>query len=193
MIRHVVRGSVLVALVAVGLVVLPSAAGAVPIPWKNCGSVTDLIKVSKADASVWPPQAGKSITLSIDFTLDENISGGYAFITVGPTTSSSFQPVGQPLVVPLRPEKAGPYAPENGPNGITLTVPQSAAGMIYSVSFDARDTAGARLICAQATVPIKGTPISGSGDNPAPGHVLPPQPLIPAMFAELWEILSRSL
>jgi len=191
-IRQVVRGTVLVALVAVGLVALPSAAGAVPIPWKNCGSATDLIKVSKTDASVWPPQAGKSITLSIDFTLDENISGGYAFITVGPTTGSSFQP-GEPLVMPLRPEKAGPYAPANGPNGITLTVPQSAAGMIYSVSFDARDTAGARLICAQATVPIKGTPIVGSGANPAPGHVLPSQPLIPSMFVELWEILSRSL
>jgi hypothetical protein len=191
-IRQFVRGAVMVAVVAVGLVALPSAAGAVPIPWKNCGSASDLIRVSKADASVWPPQAGKSITLSIDFTLGESISGGYAFIAVGPMTGSSFQPV-EPLVVPLRAEKAGPYAPENGPNGITLMVPQAAAGMIYSASFDARDTAGARLICAQATVPIKGTPVVGSGANPAPGHVLPSQPLIPAMFAELWEILSRSL
>src|SRR5271167_4247399 len=36
-----------------GAMVLP--AGAVPVPYNNCGKPTDILSVSKLDATVWPP------------------------------------------------------------------------------------------------------------------------------------------
>lgn len=37
------------------LLVTAEQAGAVPVPFKNCGKSTDVLQVTKLDASVWPP------------------------------------------------------------------------------------------------------------------------------------------
>jgi hypothetical protein len=49
---------------------------AVPIPYKNCGKGDDKFKITKAEASIWPPQVGKPITFSVNGTLSQDVSGG---------------------------------------------------------------------------------------------------------------------
>jgi hypothetical protein len=56
------------ALAAVGLPFAPTA-GAVPIPWKNCGKAGDLLSISKAAATYWPP-VGAPVPLSVVAALD---------------------------------------------------------------------------------------------------------------------------
>jgi len=48
----------------------------VPIPYKNCGKPTDKLQVTKADASVWPPKVGAPITVNVNATLTQDITGG---------------------------------------------------------------------------------------------------------------------
>jgi hypothetical protein len=53
----------------------PVAVG-VPIPYKNCGSSSDLIKITNAVADMWPPQKGKPIGFTLNATLSQNIPNG---------------------------------------------------------------------------------------------------------------------
>jgi len=48
----------------------------VPIPYKNCGKPTDKLKITKADASIWPPKVGAPITVTLNATLSQDITGG---------------------------------------------------------------------------------------------------------------------
>jgi hypothetical protein len=45
-------------------------AGAVPIPWKNCGHPGDIISMQQFDASVWPPRGGTAAPLEATATYD---------------------------------------------------------------------------------------------------------------------------
>jgi len=45
----------------------------VPIPYKNCGSSSDLAKVTNAQADMWPPQKGKPLSFVANATLAASI------------------------------------------------------------------------------------------------------------------------
>jgi hypothetical protein len=145
-------------MLAVALIGFPGAAGAVPIPWKNCGTPADLITVMRADSSIWPPVAGEAVTLDVQFVLSQHIWGGYAVLD-----AAGQQPPAQvwPRSMGLGPANAGPYN-----RSVTLIVPLEAGGQVYDVSFDAYGPNGAQLICLQATVPVKTA--TNSASNPGP-------------------------
>jgi len=48
----------------------------IPIPFKNCGKAGDKLTVTKAEASVWPPKVGAPITVALNATLSQDVSGG---------------------------------------------------------------------------------------------------------------------
>jgi len=48
----------------------------VPIPYKNCGKAGDKLTITKADASIWPPKVGAPITVNVNATLSQDITGG---------------------------------------------------------------------------------------------------------------------
>jgi hypothetical protein len=43
---------------------------AVPIPWKNCGHIGDVLSVQALDASIWPPRGGTAAPLEATPTYD---------------------------------------------------------------------------------------------------------------------------
>lgn len=47
-----------------------------PIPYKNCGSSADKFKITRADASIWPPKVGQPLSVTINGTLSEDVSAG---------------------------------------------------------------------------------------------------------------------
>ena len=44
-----------------------ASAGAVPIPWKNCGAAGDILSVSQSDASTWPPPVAAPASATATF------------------------------------------------------------------------------------------------------------------------------
>ena len=147
-------------LLLLGIVRVPTTAGAVPVPWRNCGAAGDLISVQEADASVWPPQAGQTMTVVIKAVLGQSISGGFAVLIVNQQKPQfPYLRLRVFRVLPIPPLLAGPiqpHIPPTGPDGITFLVPAWLGGKTFQIDLDAYDTAGARLICVQATLPIKG-------------------------------------
>ena len=147
---------------------LPSTAGAVPVPWKNCGSPADAISIQRLDASVWPPQAGTALTLNYRFTLSEALTeGSFELVT---TTSPSgnrsslapFQlPIAQLFSFGLRGQRAAPgrnLPLPPGPYGRTLTlrVPNGVpVGKTVGVDLTGYDAAGHEVVCMQLVIPFK--------------------------------------
>jgi hypothetical protein len=130
----------------------PARAYAVPIPWKNCGRPGDVVSVSKADASVWPPQSGKSITIVIQGTVAQAIH------TVSGSFRVTYTPPGRP---PLQFGFSWFNAPANIPAGPfsvnrTLMVPRFIApGTTIGVHFQESLPTGQGVVCVDATVPFK--------------------------------------
>lgn len=129
---------------------VPSSAWAVPVPWKNCGRPTDHLRVSKVDASVWPPQRGQPITVSTSGTLDETVTAL--------RTSLAVSVDGMPVVavdtpaLPVRPAiGAGPFT-----RTVTFTVPRwIPSGLVVGVRVAARDQNDQGILCVDLTVSIK--------------------------------------
>jgi hypothetical protein len=111
-------------LVAAAALAIAAPAGAVPIPWKNCGASGDILSIAKSDASAWPPPvaAPASATATFDpsgklVDLELLLVHGLAWtFDSGPlpaTTTSGF--VALPasfrmhLASPAPPIPAGPY------------------------------------------------------------------------------------
>jgi hypothetical protein len=142
---------VVVALVAASAasIFVSTRADAVPAPWKNCGSASDPIQVQKFDASVWPPQRGKSETVSFAYVVGRAIAVARRDLTVSP-----------PGRVPYRLLKslvkgshipAGPYT-----TGKSFVVPKSIpSGTVYTVHLSLVDRTGAQVFCLDLNVPIK--------------------------------------
>jgi len=99
-------------------------AAAVPIPWKNCGKPTDLLSISKSDASVWPPQAAAPASAQATLDTAGNLVNLRLFLVQGlawtfnsgplPTTTSAgfvSLPASFPVTLasPPLPIPAGPY------------------------------------------------------------------------------------
>ena len=63
------------AVVALSLLALSVAA--VDVPFKNCGTDADRLKVKSVSANAWPPQRGKDLALEVKGDLkDEPVKGG---------------------------------------------------------------------------------------------------------------------
>ena len=143
-----------------GLIALASPAGAVPVPWKNCGTSSDPIVITKFDASVWPPSGGKSMTIAANWQVSRDIHGASDSVTItqasGPhllTGTLLARVLLTNLLVPplLRGfVAAGPYQ-----QTVTFIVPWLPAGSAYVLHREAYDENGTRLLCMDMTVPIK--------------------------------------
>lgn len=149
--KHSTSGFVrllLVALIAAStLVGWSQTAGAVPVPWKNCGQAGDIISVQKFDASVWPPQAGHSLTFNLGATVGKDVvSGAYELVTLTLPSGRKFGPRRQPV----EPMKAGPINLTQ-----TFTVPLLPSGSVYVIHRDAYNADGQRILCIDLSVPIK--------------------------------------
>jgi hypothetical protein len=127
-------------------------AGAVPVPWKNCGRAGDVVSVQKFDASIWPPRAGKAITLQYQLTVGSDVPRGSTdSISVSPRT---YRDVTNKFLFPrsLRgPLKAGPYNVT-----ATFVIPRRVpAGSVFIIHRSAFTPAGRQLLCVDMTLPIK--------------------------------------
>ena len=145
--RNIIRSSV-IAWMAIVLWVVP--AFAVPIPWRNCGKPTDVVMVTRANASVWPPQSGKDITLSFQATLASDITEITGTLTVTYTlpNGDTHQQVHTWNNAPVG-QTAGPF---NYPYTQVVDAP---SGTIYTLHLFLQDQNGNEGICADVTVPIK--------------------------------------
>lgn len=161
--------SVAICIAVLGAILaLPTSAGAVPVPWRNCGSAGDALSFQRFDASVWPPQAGQPLTLSYRMTLAEALDGG-SFEHVTVTSSSGdngrwmpFQlPIAQLFAFGLRghsaapgrrlPLPAGPYG-----RSLTVRVPSGIpSGTTVGVDLTGYDPSGHEVVCMQLTIPVK--------------------------------------
>jgi hypothetical protein len=141
------RAAVLLALVGLGVLSIPSAAGAVPVPFKNCGAPSDLISVSKLDASIWPPVAGQPITLSLVENVGQVVSGGSQRAELS-LLQFGFQ---LPLQFSQPALSAGPLD-----RLVTFDVPPGVGGQVLGLHFSATSSTGAEIVCIDVTVPFKG-------------------------------------
>ncbi len=150
------------------ILALPTSAGAVPVPWRNCGAVGDALSLQRFDASVWPPQAGEPLTLSYRMTLAEELTGpSFEYVTVTSSSGDSahwmpFQlPIAQLFAFGLRghsaapgrqlPLPAGPYG-----RSLTVRVPRGIpSGTTVGVDLTAYDASGHEVVCMQLTIPVK--------------------------------------
>jgi hypothetical protein len=158
------------------LFALVRPAGAVPVPYKNCGKSTDILQVLTMDASVWPPPTAAPLvaTATIDsatgqltnlrvfllFGLEWTFDGGSFSTSVG----SGFVPLPASLPMnvtsPPLPLLAGPYNATrtfatHGGGGASVTVTTAAN---VSQNVDAPLTA------------------AGLSFNGTPGFPVPPVP-----------------
>jgi len=173
---------VVIVAVSVGILGFSDPAGAVPVPWQNCGTAGDPVAIQKFDASVWPPRAGRPLSLNVAWTLGRDIGeGDFGIFSIG-TSPPDFQDQ-----LPLSLFAKWTLADEmvrgiNGPRNITLpsffplpvflpllpeppgphtenssfTVPAWLTGKTFTLHFAAYDLANNQLLCQNVTVPIKG-------------------------------------
>jgi hypothetical protein len=132
---------------------LAVAVSAVPIPWKNCGKAGDIISVQTSDASVWPPQRGKDITLIFKAQIAQDIPDA--------NYDAQIKLMGIPIInkkgklseikgVPL-PIKAGPQTINQ-----TINVPTIIpAGATVQAHVALTLLSGAGVICVDVTIPFK--------------------------------------
>lgn len=157
---------------AVSVIWRSGVAGAVPVPFQNCGSPSDVVLVTQLDASIWPPQRGHQLTLTTHLVVNQAIPGGTESLQVtlpsGRTISFT-----RPLGVPARSVFGNPVGPAfqtasfvilltsfstvpipAGPisNTSTFTVPSSLAAGTYHWHFNASSSAGPRIACLNFTV-----------------------------------------
>ena len=104
--------------------VLSAPAGAVPIPWINCGAAGDSLHILQSDASVWPPTVAAPARATATFDTSGRLLDLQLFLLHGvpwtfdsgslPTTTSAgfvSLPASFPVSVssPALPLAAGPY------------------------------------------------------------------------------------
>ena len=138
------------------------------MPWRNCGSAGDAIAIQKLDASVWPPQAGKPLTLSYGLTLSRTLTDG-SFERVRTTSPAGSGATWTPFQLPVEqvfsfgltghratpggtlPLPAGPYS-----RSLTLSVPSNVpVGSTVTVNMVGHDVTGHEVVCMQLVIPFK--------------------------------------
>jgi len=127
------------------------AAVAVPVPYKNCGSPSDIIKIDKIDASVWPVTRGKAETISIRLIVGQIIRGGtYEFkLTFDGLPLIDKKGNLKELNITL-PIPAGPFV-----KNVTITVPTFIPPGTASAHMVLKDDSGKQAICVNVDVPFK--------------------------------------
>lgn len=151
-------------------------AGAVPVPYKNCGKAGDILSVQKVDASVWPPPTAAPLVATA--TLDP-VTGQLTnlhvllFLGVNWAFDSGSLPTGRsdgfvslPTSVPM--------------NATSPPLPVAAGPYNSFHTFVANDGSGASVtVASQATVgqsiaaPLTNLSLTFNG---TPGFPLPPIP-----------------
>ncbi|MGH9919405.1 MAG: ML domain-containing protein [Nitrososphaerales archaeon] len=132
---------------------LQTAAWAVPLPYKNCGTATDPIQIQSFDASVWPPQAGKPLTLSYRWLTTVEINkGAYVWDT---TTVSGVQRIFRRPFHPLPPTTELPVPPGPYTGETTITIPDQVEGLTFHIHVVLHNRDGSTLACLGFVVPIK--------------------------------------
>jgi hypothetical protein len=153
--RHRLRAAATIAVVASGVVLcLAPPAGAVPVPWQNCGRAGDVINVTKFEASVWPPQAGKPITVDFQFTVATALGWSTRVSTSITDPAGRTYPLDWifPLLPPLRlPLAAGPHTVQE-----TFVPAWDLEPGAYQLHLSARTISGAEALCMNLTIPLKG-------------------------------------
>jgi hypothetical protein len=149
------------------IIAVPTAAWAVPVPWKNCGTAGDAISIQRFDASVWPPHSGQPLTLNYTWVLTETLTEGSLehLSTTWPSGRVSdrrlpFQP---PVAVLFDNAKFGHHSSEKtapmpippGPysQSLTLRVPiKGPATQPPGVDMTGFDATGRQVVCMQLIV-----------------------------------------
>jgi len=136
------------------LVVSAVLALSVPIPYKNCGQAGDKLQITKADASIWPPHVGQAITVNLNATLTQDISGGKYEIKVKVLgiqimdEKGAIQDIAKKYNVTL-PIKAGPYGISR-----TVTVPSWVPKGDIDVFVQTFNQNGAEIQCTQVVAKL---------------------------------------
>ena len=150
------------------IVAVPSSAWAVPVPWRNCGTPQDAVSVSEIVTSVWPPQAGESLTIAARWNLARTLpANSYEEVA---TTWPNRRPFEQrvnfenppwAMLGPLffgtarqqlqmhLPLPAGPYN-----QSTTVRVPRWLVGPI-GVDVEGFDPTGTQVVCMEIVIPVK--------------------------------------
>lgn len=152
------------------VIAVPTTAWAVPVPWRNCGSPTDAISIQRLDASAWPPQGGKEITLRLSWNLAEPLTkGSFAQITAqwssGQTFKRTFPFDESPVAAlfsfaPFGPgisQQQMPLPIPAGPYTQTLTLYVSKYMSMHTIDVDMAgfDGTGRQVVCMQLILPVK--------------------------------------
>jgi hypothetical protein len=138
----------MIAIASSTLIGMSGDVGAVPVPWKNCGKAGDTISVSKFDASVWPPQAGNPITLSLQYTVGRDINaGGYQLVTLT-------RPSGRTLTRTIPIVEVIKAGPSN--TTVTLPIPPWIPPGAYAMHIETYHADASPALCVDLTLPIKG-------------------------------------
>jgi hypothetical protein len=144
----------------------------VPVPWRNCGTPGDAVTFQQIDASVWPPQADKPLTLADKFTLSETLTKGSFEELITTTASGQIDHRRVPFESPVAtlfgdallghrhlftrtslPLLAGPYN-----ETLTFNLPKAkrlTSAQPITVDLNGYDAAGRPIVCMQLTVPVK--------------------------------------
>jgi len=131
----------------------PAHAYAVPVPWSDCGSSSDILQVQQADASIWPPVRGQQITLTTKGTVSQTIAA-----MSGSFTLSYIRQSAPPLhlfstswnAIPVGPIPAGPFTLTK-----TFWVPPFLPAGPYTAQLEEYTPSQQRIFCIDVTVPFK--------------------------------------
>ena len=136
-------------LASLASITLSARADAVPVPWKNCGTPTDPIELTKFDASVWPPQRGHSDVLTYTFQVGQAVDIRKEELTTSPKTELLDKAFSLPKDL-----SAGLYT--NPPGGLVITVPTNIPpGTVYTVNVSFLDQSRTQVFCLDLTMPVK--------------------------------------
>jgi hypothetical protein len=170
------RGRALLASCFFVAAALCDRADAVPIPWRNCGRPGDLLVITQADASVWPPPVAAPANATATFDSAGNLVNLRVFLLHGvswtfdsgplPTTTSAgfvSLPPSFPVNVagPALPLAAGPYTTMRTFGGVgTLPVTiRSRANLATQIDAPVTTTVG---LSFNGTPGFPLTPVAGS-------------------------------
>jgi hypothetical protein len=151
-------------------------AGAVPVPYQNCGKPADILQVSSLDASVWPPPTAAPLAGTATFdpatgqltNLRVLLAYGVNWIfdsgSVSTSLGSGFVPlpasIPMSVISPILPLAAGPYT-------ATQTFSSGTGGS--SVTVLSKGNVGQSIVAPLTQLSLKFNGASGFPVRPAAG------------------------
>jgi len=117
----------------------------------NCGSASDKITVTTADASQWPPTIGQPVALDIEGILSETLTGGTYTLGV---TFDGFPVVNQQGSLSDLPNVTFPVPAGNFAFKQEITIPSSVPSGSIVLNLAAQDPTGAELVCLSISIDL---------------------------------------